>query len=386
MTLHPTPGRAGSPVQATAAQVKTAQAAAVAHGDAAQDARQRARADSARAALLAEQQVAAAARLRVLENQTGQAAGSLARLQAESAAQVTALQASEVALTALLPIMQRLSAAPAATILATPESSVDSVRGILVLQALAGEIATRSASVRAQAASVASLLAQISAQQHVLLAAVAAEKAAEDRLTAQINAARTAEMADLDTAVAQAAAALRADQSVRDLRDAIGNLQAAAPSVATPVVARAPAPPAQALGGTPAPLTQAFGSAPVSGMVVENFGDPTIAGPAQGITYKAAPGARVVAPCAGPVLFADHFKSYGLLVILGCNAGTDFVLSGMNRLDVAAGQKIARGQPIGEMTGFDAKNPASEPHLYVELLLNGAPVSPVLLLAAGGAG
>jgi septal ring factor EnvC (AmiA/AmiB activator) len=386
MTLHPTPGRAGSPVQATAAQVKTAQAAAVAHGDAAQDARQRARADSARAALLAEQQVAAAARLRVLENQTGQAAGSLARLQAESAAQVTALQANEVALTALLPIMQRLSAAPAATILATPESSVDSVRGILVLQALAGEIATRSASVRAQAASVASLLAQISAQQHVLLAAVAAEKAAEDRLTAQINAARTAEMADLDTAVAQAAAALRADQSVRDLRDAIGNLQAAAPSVATPVVARAPAPPAQALGGTPAPLTQAFGSAPVSGMVVENFGDPTIAGPAQGITYKAAPGARVVAPCAGPVLFADHFKSYGLLVILGCNAGTDFVLSGMNRLDVAAGQKIARGQPIGEMTGFDAKNPASEPHLYVELLLNGAPVSPVLLLAAGGAG
>jgi septal ring factor EnvC (AmiA/AmiB activator) len=373
-------------VQATAAQVKTAQAAAVAHGDAAQDARQRARADSARAALLAEQQVAAAARLRVLENQTGQAAGSLARLQAESAAQVTALQASEVALTALLPIMQRLSAAPAATILATPESSVDSVRGILVLQALAGEIATRSASVRAQAASVASLLAQISAQQHVLLAAVAAEKAAEDRLTAQINAARTAEMADLDTAVAQAAAALRADQSVRDLRDAIGNLQAAAPSVATPVVARAPAPPAQALGGTPAPLTQAFGSAPVSGMVVENFGDPTIAGPAQGITYKAAPGARVVAPCAGPVLFADHFKSYGLLVILGCNAGTDFVLSGMNRLDVAAGQKIARGQPLGEMTGFDAKNPASEPHLYVELLLNGAPVSPVLLLAAGGAG
>jgi septal ring factor EnvC (AmiA/AmiB activator) len=372
LTITP-PALASSPVQATAAQLRAAQVAAVAHGDAAGFARQRARADAAQAALLAEQQVAGAERLRGLENQTGGAAGLLERLQAESAAQVAALQGNEAALAALLPIMQRLSAAPAATILATPESPVDSVRGILVLQTIAGEVETRSAAVRAQAAMVASLLGQISAQQRVLLASVAAEKVAEDRLTAQINAARAAETADMDTAVAEAAAALRADKSVQDLRGAIANLQGAAAGTAAPVVAKIP----EAAEGA---------GAPVSGMVVENFGDPTIAGPSQGITYKAAPGARVVAPCAGPVLFADHFRSYGLLVILGCNAGTDFVLSGMSRLDVAAGQKIARGQPIGEMLGFDAKNPASEPQLYVELLQNGSPVSPVLWLAAGGAG
>jgi septal ring factor EnvC (AmiA/AmiB activator) len=340
----------------------------VAHGDAAAFAKQRVRADAAQAALLAEQQVAAAARVRVLENQTGGAADLLARLQADQVAQAAALKSAEAGLAALLPIMQRLSAAPAATILATPESPVESVRGILVLQGMAGEIERKSATVRAQAASVAGLMGQISAQQTVLLAAVAAEKRAEDSLTAQINAARAAEMADSDTAAEEAAAALKAGRDVSDLRGMIARLQA--------VAAPKPVLPANLVAGA---------GAPVSGLVVENYGDPTIAGPAQGVTYKAAPGARVVAPCAGPVLFADSFKSYGLLVILGCDARTDFVLSGMTRLDVSAGEKIARGQPIGEMLGFSAKNPAAEPRLYVELLQNGAPVSPAAWLDAGGA-
>jgi septal ring factor EnvC (AmiA/AmiB activator) len=121
-------------------------------------------------------------------------------------------------------------------------------------------------------------------------------------------------------------------------------------------------------------------------MLVENFGDPTIAGPAQGVTYQAAPGARVVAPCGGPVLFADHFRSYGLLVIVGCGGDVDFALSGMSRLDVSSGQLVARGQPVGEMQDFDAKNPTTQPHLYVELLQNGAPADPTSWLSSGGSG
>jgi septal ring factor EnvC (AmiA/AmiB activator) len=368
LTFH-LPAHASTPVQVKEAELRQAQAAVAAHGQAAVFAKQRVRADAAQAALLAEQEVAAAARVRVLEDQTGGAAGLLERLQADQVAQAAALKAGEAGLAALLPIMQRLSAAPAATILATPESPVDSVRGILVLQGVAGEIERKSADVRARAAAVAGLMGQISAQQKVLLAAVVAERKAEDMLTAQIDAARAAEMADSNTAVAEAAAALKANENVHDLRGMIATLEAAAPPTVPP----------------PAADVVAGADAPVSGMVVQNYGDPTIAGPAEGITYKAAPGARVVAPCAGPVLFADEFKSYGLLVILGCGASTDFVLSGMTRLDVSAGQKIARGQPLGEMLGFDAKNPAAEPHLYVELLQNGAPVSPDSWLSAGGA-
>ncbi len=348
--------------------MQAAQQEAAAHGDAAAFARQRVRADALQAALLAEQQVLAAQRLRRLEDQTGGAADRLALLQAEASDAAAALQANESALTALLPIMQRLSAAPAATIFAMPEAPADAVRGILILQDVAAAIEQRSEAMRAQAAAVASLLGQITAQQRMLVIAAAAQRKAEDALTAQIDAARAAEIADSDTAAAEAAASVAANRKVRSLRDIIANLQAA--SQAPPILA----------------AVKAGAGSPVAGYVVQNYGDPTLAGPAQGVTYKAAPGARVVAPCAGPVLFADRFHSYGLLVILSCGAGTDFVLSGMNRLDVSPGQRIARGQPVGEMLGFDPKDPSAEPRLYVELRQNGAPVDPSAWLTGGGSG
>ncbi len=368
LTLHPHPACSSTPVQATEAQLQAAQQAAAAHGHAAVFARQRARADAEQAAWLAERQVAAAARLRLLEDQTGGAADRLAGLQAAASTADAALRSNEAALSSLLPIMQRLSAAPAATLLATPESSADAVRGIVILQSIAAQIESRSAAVRAQAAAAAQLMGRISAQQASLLAAVAVQRRAEDALTAQIDAARSAETADTDAAAAEAAAAVAADGRVRDLRGVIARLQAPAPVTAAPVDVPAGA------------------GAPVAGFVVQNYGDATIAGPAQGVTYKAAPGARVVAPCAGPVLFANRFQSYGLLVILGCGAQTDFVLSGMTRLDVASGQRIARGQPVGEMLGFDAKNPAAEPLLYVELRENGQAVNPSAWLATNGSG
>jgi len=341
-----------------------AKAVVVAHEQAAEAARRAALADAARAALVGEQEVVAAAGLRRLEDETGAAAAELARLQVEAAGARADLAENEVELTALLPVMQRLSAAPAATILAVPESPTDSVRGILVLQTVAGVIEQRSAAVRAEAARVAGLLVRIAAEQKVLAAAVAAQQAAEQALDAQIAAARAAQEADTDNALAEQAAAVRANVKVRDLREMIANLQ----------------------GGGDFGAVPTGPGAPVSGMLIENFGEPTIAGPAEGVTYQAAPGARVVAPCGGPVLFADHFRNYGLLVIVGCGAGQDFALSGMSRLDVSSGQMVARGQPLGQMQDFNAKTPTAQPHLYVELLQNGAPVDPTAWLSTGGSG
>jgi septal ring factor EnvC (AmiA/AmiB activator) len=330
-------------------------------------ARQRARADAEQAALLGEEEVTAALRLRRLEVEAAEAADGLARLRGQAAAAEAALAGDEVGLKALLPIMQRLSAAPAATILAVPEGPVDSVRGILVLQAVAGEIQVRAARVRAEAAVVARLSGEVARQQVVLAGAVAAEGRAETALTEQIGEARAAELADADIAVAEAAAAAAANVKIQNLEGMVSAVQGAAPDD----------------GAAAAPFA---GFAPVAGTIVENFGDPTAAGPAEGVTYEAAPGARVVAPCAGPVLFADNFKSYGLLVILGCGAGTDFTLSGMHRLDVVAGEKVARGQPLGQMAGLDPLAPANKPRLYVEFLQNGAPVSPASWVSGGGSG
>jgi septal ring factor EnvC (AmiA/AmiB activator) len=255
--------------------------------------------------------------------------------------------------------MQRLSAAPAATLLASPASPTDSVRGILVLQGIAAEIQRRAAAVQAQTANVAHLLTATSAQQQILEQAVAAQRQAEDALNSQIAAARTAEAADSDVAARETAAAISANGSVRNLRGIIDKLIAAEKPAPVQTAVRLP-----------------HGNAPVAGNLIEAFGDNTIAGPATGDTYKAAPGARVIAPCAGPVQFADHFQSYGLLVIIDCGQNYLFVLSGMNKLDVTAGARVARGQPVGQMLGYDPKNPAMQPQLYVELRQKGTPVDP----------
>ncbi len=375
--------------------LQKAQRDSTAHQAAAAAAKAKARADAARAALLAEQQIAAAAALRRLEQQTADAAGGLAALQAQSGSAAQALRNNEAALSRLLPVMERLSAQPAATLLAVPEAPPDAVRGILVMQGIAATIEQRAEAVRRQAGLVATLAAQGRAQGQVLAQAVAAQQRQEDRLTAQIAAARSTEMADAEAALGAASASIAADRKVRDLQDVFDKLKAVPP---------APAPAAHVSvnlgqggglgggqggglgGGQGGGLGSGLGGAPVAGIVIQKFGAGTVAGPAEGVSYRAAPGARVVTPCAGPVLFADDFQSYGKVVIMDCGGGYDFVLSGMQHLDVAPGQRLSHGQPVGEMLRYDPYEPTRQPVLYVELRHHGTPVDPASWLAAGGSG
>jgi septal ring factor EnvC (AmiA/AmiB activator) len=265
--------------------------------------------------------------------------------------------------------------------LAVPASPTDAIRGVLVLQGIAAEIEDDARTVHAQAQQVAVLQAQTLSQQAVLTAAVASQQKAEDALNQQIAAAQGAETSDLDIAARAAAAELAATANVHNLQSVIEKLQqkerqeAAAARVVPP--GSAPNIPGNVLAAT---------GAPVAGSIVQAYGAATVAGPAVGIIYRAAPGARVAAPCSGPVLFADPFQNYGLLVILDCGNNYDAVLSGMRHLDVTAGQRVARGQPIGQMQGYDASSPAAEPMLYVELRRNGTPVDPTAWLSRGGSG
>ncbi|HYZ31644.1 MAG TPA: peptidoglycan DD-metalloendopeptidase family protein, partial [Crenalkalicoccus sp.] len=110
---------------------------------------------------------------------------------------------------------------------------------------------------------------------------------------------------------------------------------------------------------------------PVVGTLVRTFGAPAEAGPAQGLTFQAAPGARVVSPCRGRVAFAGPFRSFGELLILDCGGGEHAVLTGLGRLDAASGQRVLAGEPIGVLP--DTPGPA---HLYLELRRNGEAVDP----------
>jgi septal ring factor EnvC (AmiA/AmiB activator) len=115
---------------------------------------------------------------------------------------------------------------------------------------------------------------------------------------------------------------------------------------------------------------------PVIGVVVKSWGEQTDGGPANGLSYHAPPSARVISPCGGRVVFAESFRSYGLLVIIDCGGGYHVVLSGFDRLDVKLGQSLLAGEPVGIMPDWEPGTTARRPALYVELRHDGSPVNP----------
>ncbi|MBY0333931.1 MAG: peptidoglycan DD-metalloendopeptidase family protein [Acetobacteraceae bacterium] len=121
---------------------------------------------------------------------------------------------------------------------------------------------------------------------------------------------------------------------------------------------------------------------PVAGQLLRGFGAAEEGGgTARGLTWQATPGARVVSPCAGRVAFAAPFRSYGQLVILDCGEGQHFVLAGLGRLDVAAGQRVLAGEPVGQLAVEAGR---ARPTLYGELRLRGQPVDPGPWLSGRG--
>jgi murein DD-endopeptidase MepM/ murein hydrolase activator NlpD len=349
---------AGPALGATGTGDPAAALARAKHDEAA--ARAQSRADAARAALLAEQQVQAAADLRRLETSTAGDTQALAQLQAQSAAAQAQLSEAVADLSRLLPIMARLHTAPAATLFAVPQSPANALTSLTILQGLTAHIAAAASAVTSRAAALAVLTRQTGHARDALLAAVQVQQVAERSLSQQVQAARASEMSQADLATQAAAARLAAQRKIDSL--------AAAASLAVPA------------GRVEPPRG---GGAPVAGDIALAYGAPTAAGPAQGISYAAAPGARVVTPCAGTVMYAGALPEYGLIVIADCGGGDSVVLAGMHRLDVATGERLAHGQPVGTMLGFDADAPARQPILYVELRQNGRTVDPSGWLGRG---
>jgi septal ring factor EnvC (AmiA/AmiB activator) len=100
-------------------------------------------------------------------------------------------------------------------------------------------------------------------------------------------------------------------------------------------------------------------------------------GQATGITIAAMPGQRVAAPLDGQIVFADAFKSYGLLLIIEHDSEYHTLLWGFSRLRVAVGDEIGAGEIVGVMDVVDGV----PPRLGVELRRRGRPVDPLPWLA-----
>ncbi|WP_264716519.1 murein hydrolase activator EnvC family protein [Limobrevibacterium gyesilva] len=383
----------------TQQQVQEAERARAAQIEAQRAAEAQAAAAQAEERRLGAARVEAAARLRELESATEAAAARVEALAQRRAAAQARLAARAADIAPLLPLIERLSLYPAETLLAVPMPPEQSVRGVLVLGGIARQLETEAAALRAEQAEVAALQAQLDAEMPKLAAAQAAQAQAEAALDAQIAAAREARRVAEDAGAEAARRAAAEGARATNLRAAIAKIEAERRAAEARAKAEADAAERQkreaeasAARARQEALARPAGpgvgaprgvlTAPVAGTVVRGFGEPTEAGPAPGLSYAAPPGARVVSPCGGRVVFAEPFRSFGLLLIVDCGGGYHFVLSGFDRLDVQVGQSVQAGEPVGVMPNWDPRGSAPRPSLYVELRRDGQPVNPAPFLRA----
>ncbi|GAB0115868.1 murein hydrolase activator EnvC family protein [Acidisoma sp. C75] len=387
--------------QPSRAALRRAEAARARHHAEAVAAHARAAAIAATEAGLTRERVAAAAQLRAAEDATAAAADRMASLAEQRKAVQAALNARARALGPMLPLIERLALFPSETLLAVPAPPQETLRGLLVLHGLSREIGRQAAALKKEQDRLAALSAAMQAQAPALAEAEAAQAKQEAALDAEIAQAAAIRHSAESAAVAADKAAARDAAQASDLAQALARI-AAARRVALLQAERAAAAARRAaetqkaaraqstVASLAAPAGGGLGApagailAPVAGRVVRGWGAPTLAGPAEGLSYATPPGARVIAPCAGTVLFGSPFHSYGLLMIIDCGKGYDFVLAGLDRLDVSVGQTVQSGEPVGVMAGWNPRQPAQRPELYMELRQNGEPVNPAPWLRGQG--
>jgi septal ring factor EnvC (AmiA/AmiB activator) len=335
---------------------------------------------------LAAERVSAATALRGLEVQSAQAADRVAELALRRDESQRRLAERAEALAPLLPVIQRLALYPAETLLAVPMSPESAVRGILVLGGLSRQLEEDARALRAEQET----LKQVSATLDKAIADLGNRQKAQTQqasaLDGQIDSARlqrhAAEGEAADWAKRAAAEASRADT----LRTAIARIEAeraaaearlaAEARAASDAKSRAEIRTRQEASARPSHGPMKVLVVPVAGTMLHSFGDAVDGNAATGIVYQVPPSARVVAPCAGRVVFAGPFRSFGLLMILDCGGGFHVVLSGFDRLDAQLGQNVQQAEPVGAMPSWNPLALLHRPALQMELRRDGQPTNP----------
>lgn len=150
-------------------------------------------------------------------------------------------------------------------------------------------------------------------------------------------------------------------------------------------------PPVSTSDGIPvdAPITQGFGANPNNG----------IYGPAghTGIDYGCAMRSPVRAVQPGHVTYADWYyhpslpgdrsRGYGKAIIVTDRAGREWLYGHNDELSVGVGQEVKRGEQLAlsgatGATGAILTGGPPQPHLHLELRVNGQPVDPTPFMGA----
>jgi murein DD-endopeptidase MepM/ murein hydrolase activator NlpD len=101
----------------------------------------------------------------------------------------------------------------------------------------------------------------------------------------------------------------------------------------------------------------------------------------RGLDLAAPTGRPVLVTANGRIIFAGWQGGFGNKIEVDHGNGYMTWYGHLSKLDVAVGERVARGAVIGEV---GATGDATGPHLHYQIMRNGVAIDPLPYLAAGG--
>jgi septal ring factor EnvC (AmiA/AmiB activator) len=362
---HALPGKALAKLPPSAQQLKSLSSELKQGQPQLANAKQKSDALAAEAAALRQKLIATAARIESLERQKVNADAQIVRLTAEDSRLSAGFANDRVAVTRLLGVLERLQHDMPPALAMHPDDALGAARGAMLI----------GASLPPVYAQAAGLSRRIDALKRTRLALEQQQAQAADT-AARLNVAR----GELDELLAQK------EQEAAGAAQTYGTLKLQLEQVARQAADF------QALLARVKALRQGSDAAPDQSVVLvtaENTGslgglgknsllEPVVGSVVEagqngnsGLSYATQPGAQVIAPADGKVLYAGPYHKSGQVLILEITTGYDVVLAGLGRVTVKPNDQLLAGEPVGTMPPD-----AADDRLYFELRHGGHGQSP----------
>lgn len=351
----------------TASQYRALESEIDKNRPAVESARRRSALLNAEAADLRRRLTDTAARVQALEEEKGRIDAELARLVPEERRMAEAFANDRAQVGRLLAVLERLQSDMPPVIALRADDALGAARGAMVLGAslpriyrAAAELSQRLQALRRERAQL-YIRRQQGARNAVALREARVELDQLLAIKAQEADEAAAQYGDLqsklDAAAEQAA-------NLESLLAKVAELRSRAAGQGIVVVSAENA-------QVPAGLRRGSLLRPVMGSAVPGGTEGVGGERAPGVTFLAGPGAEVVSPSDGAVLFAGSYHKTGKVLILEMAGGYDLVLAGLETVDVRPGDELLAGEPVGAMP-----HAGPETRLYFELRQNGKGVNP----------
>jgi septal ring factor EnvC (AmiA/AmiB activator) len=301
-------------------------------------------------------------RLEALEIDKGRIDAELTRLVPEEARLAATFAGNRLKVSRLLAILERLQSDMPPVIALRPDDGLSAARSAMILGAALPRIYRAAAALARSLDDLRRERMELGARQRDGVRVgdqLAVARTELDQLLAIKAQKAQVATAHYDDLQAQLDAAARSASDLQSLLGKVAALRRRPMGQGIVVVAAANAPQTGLLrrGSLVRPVPGA--------MVAGGLGGPHV----PGLTILAPPGARVVAPGDGQVLFAGPYHLEGKVLILELGGGYALVLAGLDAVGVRPGDELLAGEPVGAM-------PRSGARLYFELRQNGKGVDP----------